>query len=66
MSTTKYLRIRGHRITHSRSGANDAYARGHCECGWKYPGWTHYRSAVTQSHQNHLWTVKNQSRGASK
>jgi hypothetical protein len=53
----KPLRIKGHKLEHSRSGAQNGYARGTCECGWVYPSWTHYRSSVTASHQQHLRVV---------
>jgi hypothetical protein len=54
----KPLRIKGHKLEHSRSGVNDAYARGRCDCGWVFKGWTHYRSSVQFSYRQHLEVVK--------
>ena len=55
----KPLRIKGHKLEHSRSGVHDAYARGRCACGeWVYKGWTHYRGTVSVAYRNHLRTVQ--------
>lgn len=47
-------RVAGHKLKHSRSGAQDAYARGDCECGWTFTGWTHWKRDVVSSHNSHL------------
>ncbi len=58
--TVEYRRYTasGHRLRHSRSGAQDAYARGDCECdAWTYRGWTHYRADVIRQHNSHVQDV---------
>lgn len=52
------LRIRGHKLIRSRSGCENTYQRGDCECGeWRFTGWTESLRSVRASHDNHLWSV---------
>jgi hypothetical protein len=45
---------KGHRLIRSRSGANDAYAQGRCECGvWRFEGWTVWMREVIRDHRMH-------------
>jgi len=50
--------LKGHKLTTWRSGAQDGYANGECECGWRFPGWTHWVRDVYRSHNNHIIGLK--------
>jgi hypothetical protein len=57
--TTK-LRINGHKLIRSRSGAQSGYHDGRCECGrWFFRGWTNRARSVLNSHRGHLERIKN-------
>lgn len=52
-------RMRGHALERSWSGAQGASnARGRCECGWYYQGWTSLMSSVVMAHRAHMRRAK--------
>ncbi len=51
---TTRLYVSSHKLELSWSGAGDDYARGRCECGWHFKGWTHRQRDVRLAHQRHL------------
>ena len=52
-------KLKGHALERSWNGKQGAStARGRCECGWYYPGWTGTMSIVVLSHRDHLRRVK--------
>lgn len=57
-SDRKRLTIKGHKLTRSTSGAGSGYARGECECGEFYKGWTERVGDVVRWHQSHLYAIK--------
>ena len=50
-------KLKGHKLTLRWSGVSDDYARGSCECGWTFKGWTHRQRDVRFSHGSHLTAV---------
>jgi hypothetical protein len=53
MATTS-IRLKGHKLTTSWGGCEDTYARGTCECGWVFKGWSERMGEVRKAHQSHL------------
>jgi hypothetical protein len=48
-------KLKGHALERSWSGKQGASnARGQCECGWYFKGWTNQMASVVMSHRSHL------------
>jgi len=48
-------KLKGHALERSWSGKHGASnARGQCECGWYYKGWTNNMGMVVLAHRSHL------------
>lgn len=54
----KKLAVAGHKLETHRSGPDDSYWNGRCQCGWVYPSWTTKKGTVVDSHQSHLMHVE--------
>lgn len=54
MKTTP-LRIKGHALSHSRTGVQSLMAVGHCKCGWRKT--EPNRENVVHAYRAHLYAV---------
>jgi hypothetical protein len=51
--------VKGHALRREWEGKQGtSRADGTCECGWRFPGWTHTMSMVVSAHRSHLRRVK--------
>lgn len=54
----KPLKIKGHKLSIERSGAENGYFSGRCECGeWHSRNWVDNARSIRISHQSHLRKV---------
>lgn len=54
----RFKPLKGHKCTYDRSGSEDTYWTGRCECGWHSWHWTTRKGDIIHAHRRHVDNVR--------